>query len=66
MLEHLFGRKILWTTYIVEINVGTAVVGEDKVSDGIGALDGKLVAVKGVEEPGILVGDKLARFLIRP
>lgn len=41
-------------------------MGEDKVSDGIGALDGKLVAVKGVEEPGILVGDKLARFLIRP
>lgn len=41
-------------------------MGQDKVSDGIGALDGELVAVKGVEEPGIFVGDKLARLFIRP
>lgn len=40
-------------THIVEIDVDTAEVREDKVSYRIGALDGKLVIVKGFEEPRI-------------
>lgn len=53
-------------TYIVEVDVGAAVVGEDEVADGVGALDGVAVVLEGVEEPGILRGDEVFRALIRP
>lgn len=35
-------------TYIIEVDVGSSVVGEDKVADGVCALDAVVVVVKGV------------------
>lgn len=51
---------------IVEIEVDAAVVVEDEVADGIGALDGEGVRVEGVEEPGVFRADELAGEVIRP
>jgi hypothetical protein len=44
----------------VEIEVDTAIVVEDEVSDGIGTLDGVGVAVKGREEPWVVFFNELA------
>jgi hypothetical protein len=52
--------------YVVEINVDSAKVVQDKVADRVGALDGVGVAVERLEEPGVLVGDELARLLVGP
>lgn len=41
-------------------------MGQDKVTDRVGALDGVLVAIEGVEEPGVFFGDKITRFLVGP
>lgn len=51
---------------IVKVNVGSTVVGQDKVTDRVGALDGVLVAIEGVKEPGVFFGDKVTRFLVGP
>lgn len=53
-------------TYIVKVNVGSTVVGQDKITDRVGALDGVLVAIEGVKEPGVFFGDKVTRFLVGP
>jgi len=45
---------------IVQVEINTTVVGEDKVTDRVGALNGVFVVVKGLEEPGVLGSDKLA------
>lgn len=68
--------------YIVEINVDAAVVVQDKVANGIGALDGVGVGVEGLEEPqvssmgqqwkshllaaNVLLGDEVARLFVGP
>lgn len=46
--------------YVVEVDVGAAVVGEHEVSDHVGALDGVGVAVEGLEEEGVLLFDEVA------
>ena len=51
---------------VVQINVYSSIGVEDEVSDGVGALDGKWVVVKGLQEPRVLFCYKLARFLIGP
>jgi hypothetical protein len=50
----------------VEIHVDTAKAVKDEVANDVGALDGVLVAVEGVEEPGVVVLDELAGSGIRP
>lgn len=39
---------------------------QHEVANGIRALDGVVVAIEGVEEPGIFGGDKVPRFLVGP
>jgi hypothetical protein len=41
-------------------------VREDKVADGISALDREGVVVKGLDEPGVLRGNKLTRLRVGP
>lgn len=43
-------------TYIVEVDVDTAVVGENEVADGVCALDGLGVVVECVQKPGVFGG----------
>lgn len=38
---------------IVEVDINTSKVVQDKVTDGVGALDGVRVAVEGLEEPWV-------------
>lgn len=40
-------------TYIVQVNVDSTKVVQNKVSDGISALDGIRVAVEGLEKPWV-------------
>jgi hypothetical protein len=40
-------------TYIVQVNVDSTKVVQNKVSDGISALDGVRVAVESLEEPWV-------------
>ena len=47
-------------TYVVEINVYPAIMGEDKVSDGVCPLYGLGVVVKGIQKPRVFGGDELA------
>ena len=47
-------------THIVEINVYATKMCENKVANGVGALNGLRVVVKGGEEPGILGCNQLA------
>lgn len=53
-------------TYIVQIDIGTAIVGKNEVSDGVGTLNGVLVAVEGFQEPRVLRSNELAGFFIGP
>lgn len=53
-------------TYIVQIDIGSAKMGQNEITDRVCALDGVFVAVKGLEEPGIFGGDEVARLFIRP
>ena len=53
-------------TYVVEINVGSTVVGKHEVPNGVGALDGVVVAIEGVQEPRVFCSNKVARFLVCP
>ena len=52
--------------YIVEIDVDSAVVSEDKVSDSVCALDRLRIIVKSVEEPWVLCSYKLSRLVVCP
>lgn len=54
------------STHIVQINVNTAEVVQHEVSDCVGALDRVRVAVEGLQEPRVLVGNELAGLLIGP
>ena len=45
---------------IVQVHVGAAIVGEDEVADGVGALDWEGVVVKGLDEPWVLCGNEFA------
>lgn len=47
-------------TYIIEVDVDAAEVGENEVADGVRALDGLGVVVEGVQEPGVFGGYELA------
>lgn len=51
---------------VVEVDVDAAVVGEDEVADGVGALDGVGVAVEGFEEPGVFFLYEFSRQSIGP
>jgi hypothetical protein len=51
---------------IVEINVDTAIVCQDKVADGIGTLDGIGIRVKGLQEPGIFGSNEFPGEVIGP
>ena len=53
-------------SYIVEIQVDTTKVGEDKIAYGVCALNGLGIVVKSVEEPRIFGGDELARHGVCP
>ena len=53
-------------TYVVQINIGSAIVGQNEITDRVCALDGVCVAVKGLEEPRIFGGDEVAGLFIRP
>lgn len=50
----------------VQIDVDTTVVIQDEVTDSISALDRIRVAVEGLEEPGVLLRDELARGNVSP
>lgn len=50
----------------VEVHVDASVVVEDKVPDGVGALDRVGVAVERREEPRVMRGDELARRGVGP
>lgn len=54
------------STYVVKVNVGSTIVGQDKVTDRVGALNGVFVAIERVQEPGVFFGDKVTRFLVGP
>ena len=51
---------------IIQVHIGTAVVGEDEVADGVGALDREGVIVKGLDEPWVFCGNEFARFRVCP
>lgn len=51
---------------VVEVDVDAAVVGEDEVADGIGALDGEVVAVEVGEGPGVFGCYEVAGFCVGP
>lgn len=47
-------------TYIVQIDIGTAIVRQNEIPDRVRALDGVLVAIEGVQEPGVFRSNELA------
>lgn len=53
-------------TAIIQINVDSAVVGQDKISDRVCALDWIWVCIKGVYEPRVLGADEFPRLGIGP
>ncbi len=53
-------------TYVVEVDVDAAEAGEDEIPNGVCALDGLGVVVKGREEPGVFRCDQLAGLGVRP
>lgn len=53
-------------TAIVQVNVDATIMGQDEISDGVGALDVFLVVVKGFKEPGVFSSNKLARLCVGP
>lgn len=50
----------------VGVEVDAAIVVEDEVSDGIGALNGERVVVPRIDEPGVLSLDEVACLFIGP
>lgn len=53
-------------TYIIKVNVCSAVVGEHKVTNRVRALNRVLVAIERVEEPRVLFGDKVTCLFVCP
>jgi len=51
---------------IVEIDIDPPVVGQNKITDGIGPLDIVRVPLKRLEEPRILFRDERMAVLVRP
>lgn len=41
-------------------------MGQNEITDRVCALDGIFIAIEGLEEPVIFVGDKVTRLFIRP
>ena len=52
--------------YVVEVDVDASEVGEHKITDCVGPLNGVVVAVKGVEEPRIFRGYETPRSGVSP
>lgn len=50
----------------VEVEVYAAEMIEDEVANGVGALDGPPVAVKGVEEPWVVFLDEVTGRFVGP
>ena len=44
----------------VEVHIDAAIMVQDEVADGVCTLDGICIVVKGIEEPRVMLGDKLA------
>lgn len=47
-------------THVVQVDIDAAEVGQHKVANGVGPLDGLGVIVKRVQKPGVFGGDQLA------
>ena len=50
----------LWETYIVQIDIDTSIMCQDKVPNRVGPLDRMCVVVEGVQKPRILGSNELA------
>lgn len=53
-------------THVIQINISSSIVCEHKVPNGVCALDGVIVAIKGIQEPGVFGGNEVARFFVCP
>lgn len=53
-------------TAVVEVNIDSAVVGEDEIADGVCALNWIGVVIEGLDEPGIFFQYESARFFVCP
>lgn len=58
--------QLLENTYIIQIDVCAAKVCQNEVPNGVRTLDGVLVAIEGVQEPGVFGGNEIARLLVGP
>lgn len=50
----------------IHVKVETAKMVENKVSNGIGALDGEVEVIPNLNKRGVLGGDKVSRGLVGP
>lgn len=50
----------------VHVEVDAAIVVQDKVADGVGALDGEGIAVPVLDKPGVFGRDEVASRLVGP
>jgi hypothetical protein len=50
----------------IEVEVYTAEMVEDEIANGVGALDGPLVAIKCVEKPWVVLLDEVTRGFVCP
>ena len=50
----------------IEVGVNAAITVEDEVARRIGPLDGRVVGVIGLQEPGVVLGHECAVVLIGP
>lgn len=52
--------------YIIKVNVGSTVVCQNKVPDGVRALNGVLVSIERVHEPGVFLCDEVTGLFVCP
>ncbi len=60
------GGELAGETYVVEVDVDAAEVGEDEIADRVGTLDGVGVVVETVEEPRVFRSNELSRAGVGP
>ena len=54
------------TTYIIKVNVGSTVVCQNKVPDRVRALNGILVSIERIHEPGVFLRDEVTGLFVCP
>jgi hypothetical protein len=54
------GDRMEGNAHIVQIDIDAAKMGQHKIADGVGPLNGLRIVVEGVEEPGVFGCDQLA------